>query len=274
MGTFIRIFLTSLCLLVCVVYFDAAYLKGWPFKGWSRADIGVFGDAWGFMTSIFSVAAFFGVLISIKYQINAFKQSEVAANNQFNSLVLQNFESNLFRMLDLLQSLIQDMDIKNIKKDMVLYSGRDIFKYFYVKKFKKQYSILHPAGTRDEHDCKTCIQASFQRLYKVRQQDLGHYFRFLYNIFRYIHTSDISDAHKLTYSKVVRSQLSNYELMIIYYNCFSSYGSKFEFFAIKYQLFDNLPIDELVIPFHQCLMDPEAFGENPDFDPVYARSTM
>lgn len=274
MGTGFRVLLVSICICICFFYFDAAYFATWPFGGWGRDEIGQFGDAWGALTSVFSVLAFFGVLFSLKAQRESALQADRMMEKQIRSLALQNFESNLFRMLGLLQSLIQDMDIKNKKKGIVLYSGRDVFRYFYKLKLTSNYKLMHSSEIRGEEDIKDCIKAAFQRLFNARQQDLGHYLRFVYNIFRYIHSSDIDEVHKKTYSKIVRSQLSNYELLIIYYNCFSAYGGNFKFFAIEYQLFDNLPIEELLIPYHQLLIDQKAFGENPEFDPEYARMTQ
>lgn len=265
MGTFIRIFLASMCFVLCVFYLDASYLKGWPFHGWSRESIGQFGDSWGFVTSIFSVAAFFGVLISISFQNKALKHSEEMTKRQTETLNLQGFEGNLFQMLNIFQSIIQDMDINNKQTKHVVYSGRDVFYYMYERKFKEICSVNIVDGLNAEV-MKERLNENFDALFNIRQQELGHYLRFLYSIFRYIDTASISEEKKFFYGRIVRAQLSNFELYTIFYNCFSTYGRSFVKYAEKFELFDNLHIPGLVLYQHCHLIKKTAFGDNPYID--------
>ncbi|MBS0971890.1 hypothetical protein JK228_01020 [Serratia rubidaea] len=48
---------------------------------------------------------------------------------------------------------------------------------------------------------------------------------------------------------------------MLFYNCFGSHGDKFIDIAVKYQIFDNLPMDKLIINQHKLIIDKKAFGD-------------
>lgn len=275
MGTFFRCLIVSLCILMCVFYFDSVYFITWPFNNFDRESLGQFGDSWGALTSIFSVMAFIGVLTTIKIQVESMRKSEELVKSQSESMILQSFENNFFQMLHMLQSIISDMDIKSRDGKEVIYSGRDVFYYFYEKKLKSLAKSPAKSGyssVRDD-DEKRMMGFHFNELYHKRQQDLGHYFRFLYSIFKYIYKGNIPDEQKYVFAKILRAQLSNYELLILFYNATSKYGANFEVYINEYQLFDNLPLHELINVEHVYFFDSQAFGDNPDyeeFDYVYS----
>ncbi|MBR2167514.1 MAG: putative phage abortive infection protein [Paludibacteraceae bacterium] len=55
---------------------------------------------------------------------------------------------------------------------------------------------------------------------------LGHYYRHLYNMVNYVDQSDFSSQHKNKekYIKIIRSQLSDYEQVLLYYDALSLLG--------------------------------------------------
>ncbi len=56
--------------------------------------------------------------------------------------------------------------------------------------------------------------------------ELGHYFRHLYNTVRYVATANVLDkSEKREYIRIIRSQLSDAEQVLIYYNGMSTAGS-------------------------------------------------
>jgi hypothetical protein len=54
---------------------------------------------------------------------------------------------------------------------------------------------------------------NYEDIYKNYSDDLGGYFRVLYNIIKYVHTSDQND--KKLYTNIVRAQLSDSELILL-----------------------------------------------------------
>lgn len=79
----------------------------------------------------------------------------------------------------------------------------------------------------------------YYETYKRYEQHLGHYFRNLYNIIKYIDNSEIEN--KKVYSSLIRAQLSEFELQLLALNCISSHGQdKFKPLLEKYALLSNL----------------------------------
>ena len=93
------------------------------------------------------------------------------------------------------------------------------------------------------------IGNSYQSFWRHNRQSLGHYFRYLYRIFTVIEDAaknGLPEDQEKKLAKVVRAQLSDYELALILYNVLSGYGQKFKPLCIKYELFNNLPRDILI----------------------------
>lgn len=73
---------------------------------------------------------------------------------------------------------------------------------------------------------------------------LDHYFRHLYRIIKYIDKADsflISDDKKYEYTSIVRATLSQYELLLLFYNGFSH--PKFKVLIEKYALVNNIRLE-------------------------------
>jgi len=69
---------------------------------------------------------------------------------------------------------------------------------------------------------------------------LDHYYRHLYRIFKYINDvdSNLINKKKYEYAAIVRAILSPYELVLLYYNCFSHPG--FKELIERYALLNNI----------------------------------
>jgi len=109
----------------------------------------------------------------------------------------------------------------------------------------------------------------FDEVLSRNKGDLGLYFRSLYSVFRFIESTAHDSKHD--FGRVVRSLLSDYELVLLFYNSFSAKGLKFKDFAIKYELFDNLDVALLVKPEHVVHMEYKAYKGNPDALAIYRK---
>jgi len=73
---------------------------------------------------------------------------------------------------------------------------------------------------------------------------LGHYFRHLINFLEIIDEALYFDENeKKQYMSILRSQLSNYEQSIIYYNALAWYQKDWYKFIVDYKLLKNLPLE-------------------------------
>lgn len=262
--------LIPVCGLLMFFYGYAVSNDVWPFEGMTAEDRGMFGDSWGAFTSVFSALGFCGILWTIHLQIAATKRIEQDSVRRDESERLRDFENSFFNMLTILQTIIKDMrvggDSKKINKE-----GRSVFTHYYVglRKFHNKNNISNNINSIDEKEFslqkeKSLMVSSFEIYFKGRSGNFSHYYRYLYNIFRFIDESGIDGENKIKYARILRAQISNYELIILFYNGLSKHGANFLTYFKKYHLFDNLPTDKLISDVHVLLLDISVWGENID----------
>jgi hypothetical protein len=100
---------------------------------------------------------------------------------------------------------------------------------------------------------------AYEAVYKQHRQELGHYFRSLYNTVKFIDESSVINRQK--YADILRAQLSSYESLMLFYNCLHPKGrSKFYALVSKYHLLESLPIEQLLAKDHVQLYPWDAYG--------------
>ncbi|WP_227421687.1 putative phage abortive infection protein [Pacificispira spongiicola] len=149
---------------------------------------------------------------------------------------------------------------KSTSSRTTISTGRDCFIIFYrslENAIQEKDSRGKPSGRHPK--ILEIINDRYVIFYKNHNQDLGHYFRLMYRIFLYIDNSE--EINKLFYAKILRSQISDYELAILFYNGISENGrNKFKPLIEKYSLFDNLPESLIFDKSHKQFYDEIAFG--------------
>ena len=88
----------------------------------------------------------------------------------------------------------------------------------------------------------------YNKASKDHKQSLSNYFRNLYHIFKFVHTSPaITDEKRPFYASIARAQLSQDELFLLFYNSMApGYGNpKFLFLIKKYDIMQNFDDSEL-----------------------------
>lgn len=252
--------LAIVCVLLVVVGIYAGYYN-FLYEGYLIATdnegalvgvrSGTFGDAFGTLNAFFSGLAFSGVLITILLQ-----RRDLVENHEQNAK--QQAESQFYNMLNLQQQVIQGFDLhKPVPNAQHTIQGRDCFRDWGRKLITRHFELGVIYG--DVYSLERALEA-YQKILKAHQGDLGLYFRSLYSVFRFIENNKYVD--KKHFGLVVRSLLSDYELVFLFYNCLSVKGERFKRFAKSYALFDNLDVDLLIDKKHVLFMDKEAYGEN------------
>jgi hypothetical protein len=88
------------------------------------------------------------------------------------------------------------------------------------------------------------IKNSYIKFHKKNENYIGRYYRFLFNVIRFIHESQIEN--KKTYTDILFAQMSNQELIIIFYYAISELGSdKMLPLLCEYNFLDHLSANEL-----------------------------
>lgn len=231
---------------------------------------GQFGDMFGAVNALFSGLAFAGVIIAILLQREELElqrkelvQTREELHGQKEQLKLQNetfrlqqFEATFFQMLSLHNDIVGAIDIDATTEHASL-TGRDSFVGMhrsYVRCYAKDKEKF---SGKSENEI---IEYSYAELHLRHQMDLGHYFRVLYNIIKFVDHCVVID--KKFYTNIVRAQLSNHEIVLLFYNCLSSHGKeKFRPLVIKYALLKNIPKGLLMHKEHIDLYPPEAYGK-------------
>lgn len=103
---------------------------------------------------------------------------------------------------------------------------------------------------------QTILKSNIPNYYKELQRHiiLGHYYRHLFNMVKFIDKNDFTDKYKkrVFYVKLIRSQLSDYEQILLYYNTLSTLGEEWNnpsgtndietmSLICKYRLLKNCP---------------------------------
>lgn len=152
---------------------------------------------------------------------------------------VQRFNDLFFRLIDLYRELTNDLRIIGNEKDKAC-KGKDSFDYWRNSVYKK----INP--TQDFNRINKQIIEDYQNFYDLNRNSLGAYFRVLYRLLELIDTSDISTKEKRDYGKILRAQLYESELFVLFYNSQIEKGEKLGKYLWKYHILKHLPIYETI----------------------------
>lgn len=206
--------------------------------------------------------------LEVKYTRLELAGQKLEMKEQNKTLKLQKFENTFFNLLTLHHQIVDGIDEIEAKEtskgsrdllqerssfvghidrsnnrtvEHITIKGRDVFRNSYK-------SLIRRIKQKPEIDFLDHYNAT----YRVYQTDFGHYFRNLYRIIKFIdetlfEESEIENHNlKYQYTSMVRAQLSDYELLWLFYNCLSINGEeKFKPYIEKYSLFKNLPMEKV-----------------------------
>ena len=161
----------------------------------SVAEWGQFGDYFGGLLN-----PFFG-LISVALVAATLRSQTLSASKQ-------KFEGQFFALLELHASVLEAIDL--IIANGVTKRGRDCFHLFYKKIVKISHKNKIPMST------------AYQRFLEEHGWEIEHYFRTVYHMFMHVkERSEEADAspHEIKrYYDLIKSQLSQYELVLLWLN--------------------------------------------------------
>lgn len=233
---------------------------------------GEYGDKFGVINTLFSGLAFGGIIYTIYQQRAEFgmqreelklQREEVAnSNKEFHEQVIainiQRFENTFFNMISLHSALTKSIKFEEYEGLQVFDQFRNLLESYRsmtiteeIKRTNKPIYDLYINPSDELHYMSLAANDFFDD----HEQYIGHYCRSLYNIYRLLDENPILDTldEKKQYSRIIRSQLSAYEYIILFYNCFQENGYKFIYYADKFELFDNIQHKLLLKEIHWTL---------------------
>jgi len=241
---------------------------------------GTLGDMFGTLNALFSGLAFAGIIFTIllqrkelKYQREELQATRKEFVIQNKTLKSQRFENTFFGLINLHNQIVNDIDDKKgdgYSSPEEVISGRDVFFQAYLE--------LRPLLAKKNLE----ISKAYLKMYGKHNTDFGHYFRNLYRTFKIIHETEfvsineIDDdvenkeelyketnfIHRYKYTSILRAQLSDYELFILFYNCQSHLGKKFKPLVEEYSILKTMPRHFIEHKEHWQLFDKSAFVKN------------
>lgn len=242
----------------------------------NHEERGTFGDMFGAINALFSGLAFGGLIITLLYQkdelelqraeLQETREEMARQRNEFEeqnkTLKRQRFENTFFNMLSLQQEIVSNLYYEYDKRvgngiKTMQYKGREIFEYVYLDMSLTVDEVQQYSGLRNvlyDYDYTIYSKLDFMTRF-------DHYFRHMYRIFKYIDDSYlIDDNERYEYACIVRSQLSSYELIILFYNSLTNGRAKLKPLLEKYSIFNNLREDLLAKPDDKSLYTEKAFN--------------
>lgn len=251
--------LLSIITVSSVIIYAALLLWiNYPIDSYSIANAGVFGDSFGVLTSLFSALAFVGVIWTLTNQREELKlqkaewdAQKLEINENKKEMIKQGFENSFFQMLKLHNQIVDGISESRFAgQNIENRQGRVYIRDMQISLINK-FKAANISNLSPEEE----IILPYNRFFAQQGYQLAHYFRFLYNIFRFLSDSEIEN--KEFYARLVRSQISNQELFILYYNALSPQGTKFKSYIVEFKLMDNLPPSELFY-YEHCHLIPNA----------------
>lgn len=256
-----------ICVVICILGLTASYSYVRCHADSSiplHEQRGLFGDSWGGVNALISALAFAGVIATLYLQNSdlrlqrkemAAQRKEFAAENE--TLRYQRFENLFFNMLNLQQRIVEGLKFnyiefedeiiplatggtklnkREINREVV---GRDVFRYLFNnvlflaevdnnnRKFEGCREYLHDVGF-----------SGYNKIYFPTLFD--QYFRHLFQIVEYVEKQGFGFNEAYDYVSLLRSTLSRYEMVWLYYYALQPENRKQKLLVEKYSLLEGI----------------------------------
>lgn len=247
--TFTKDFWIYLVVFIIIIVIICLFPFLFTRSGWlDFSNTGEIGDTiGGTMGPFVAIAAAILTFLAFWVQFKANEQ-------QRKDIALERFESNFFELLHFHQEITNGLLLKcNMKSHPSEEKGRDVFQLLY----EDTLIIGGYVGIKDI--IKSNVNNWNDKYLNSPIGFLDHYFRLLYRILKYIDDSqkkipEMTLSKRYEYASIVRATLSQYELVLLFYNCLSSNGKeKFKPLIEKYAIFNNLRVELLATKDEQDL---------------------
>lgn len=240
------------------------FFSGWKFS-WriDEAIIGQFGDfVGGVIGTLLAFAASLLYFIALKEQQKDVKTNQDALNQQieeFRKQVEELEKSRLVNQLQLNMITLQQYEgtfysyfnIYTQIKDKITNENNKHSLHSIIEKLGKAV-ISEQVQTMSPKNAYLYAINEYSKLFVKERTEVSHYFRTLYRLLTIADSCPLKDetggGNKMKYVKIIRSQLSDEELLLIYYNCHSIYAGKSRHLISQYNLLKHLsPIHKFEI---------------------------
>jgi hypothetical protein len=198
------------------------------------------------VSALFSGLAFAGVIYALSLQRRelALQREELAQtrqelSQQNETLSLQRFETTLFNLVRAHRDIVTTMTARFAGQSSEAYTGLHAYALAaselsgrFVMELRPEPSNTQFMALADDWFSAVCYQPA---------AEFGHYFRSLFHVLRFITEAEID--HKWPYILLVRSQLSNAELTLLFFYGLTSDGRGLKTYIERYHLLRGLRLN-------------------------------
>lgn len=177
-------------------------------------------------------------------------KSVEALKGQIEQFNFQRFENTFFNMLSLQNDILNELEFKteNLSLSKNLNEDSTRSRYVFGSILRWIDGSVDESNPFDNYD-------DFQ---VNENQVVGHYFRNLYQILKFVDEATLSDVDKVKYARILRGQLSSDEIAVLFFNCLSSKvdSGQFRKYVIKYKMLEHITVnihlysDEMTVSTH------------------------
>jgi len=284
---------TAIALVIIVLWAGSYLIIGTMFPDLQSA--GFFGESFGAIQALFSALALAGIILVIllqnrelvlqreelKYtrveigrQVEQFADQKVQFESQKlqfelqnETLIQQRFENTFFHLMTLHHEIVGSIaDRKTEKGEPVELRGRAVFANAYIP-IKDRFKGLRPSAPLDADALKAEIEL-IRKQFSWFFRRFGPYFTNFFSMLEFVDHNRIGYLGvKKFYVGLLRSQLSDYELLFIFYYAVTSpERDRYANLVDKYHLFADLLVTDLLNDAHTSYFGPAAFAEKTDSD--------
>ncbi len=166
--------------------------------------------------------------ILIREQTNLYRQQNRELKEQSNTAKVQQFDSSFFSYLNILNEYKYQLNQQSTTNNY----------------FGEIYQTLKDRHI-DESEIEIMLKnvcEHYLEIFNDHRDRLSPYYKTLYRVMVLIDSSNIDDYRKWEYFKLLRSQLSDVELLLLNYNYHTNYGLKVRSLIIKYNFLKHINI--------------------------------
>lgn len=184
----------------------------------------------------------------------AFWEQYQANKQQRDDIAIERFNQTFFSLMNIHEQITDSLEftIPRQGNNPISHKGRELFSYA----FENKAAVKQVEEKKyEEKSMRDLLQENGLESYESYQLPtyFDHYFRNMYRIVKYVDETKVFDKmdnpfeKKYEYVAILRSTLSRYELVWLFYNCLSEYGKdKFKPLVEKYALLKNLRPELLI----------------------------
>lgn len=198
---------------------------------------GQFGDFFGgTLNPILAMLSLFAILGALIIQSRELSSSTSALKEQSEHLSLQAFENTFFAMVQINSENVRSLDLEDTEKSDGYNPGRGAFRFLVSRlKISYEFTSKYNAAGKDEREV---ISLAYSNFYTSNDRFIGHYLSGLERIIEFIEMRRPAD--KGQYYLVVGAQLSQNELLLLFYHSLGCSGVLSVENLNKFNFFDKL----------------------------------